>query len=92
MLAPGNGGMGGARATDKPLNARSMAAGRSRGLFTGQSKMSDHRFTIGQSVRLKRGFGASLRTAEIYRITAILPARTIHPNIGSATTTSVMSA
>lgn len=41
--------------------------------------MSVHRFTIGQSVRLKGGFGPSLKTAEIYRITGILPARDNSP-------------
>jgi hypothetical protein len=35
--------------------------------------MALHRFAIGQTVRLKGGFGMSLRTAEIYRITGTLP-------------------
>ena len=41
--------------------------------------MPDHRFTIGQSVRLKSGFGTAIKTAETYRITAILPARDNSP-------------
>jgi hypothetical protein len=36
--------------------------------------MSQHRFTIGQSVRLKSRFGLSPGTAETYRVTGTLPA------------------
>jgi len=41
--------------------------------------MSEHRFTIGQSVRLKGRIGLSPRTAETYRITGKLPARDNSP-------------
>lgn len=41
--------------------------------------MPAHRFVIGQSVRLKGGFGMPLNTAEIYRITGTLPARDNSP-------------
>jgi hypothetical protein len=41
--------------------------------------MAVHRFAIGQPVRLKGGFGMSLKTAEVYRITGTLPARDNSP-------------
>jgi hypothetical protein len=34
-----------------------------------------HIFSIGQSVRLKDGFGTSPKTGDVYRITATLPPR-----------------
>jgi hypothetical protein len=34
-----------------------------------------HLFSIGQSVRLKSGFGTSPKLGDVYRITATLPAR-----------------
>jgi len=34
-----------------------------------------HLFTMGQAVRLKGGFGGSLKSADIYHITATLPPR-----------------
>lgn len=41
--------------------------------------MSDHRFAVGQSVRMNSRFGLSSRTAETYRITATLPSRDNSP-------------
>jgi hypothetical protein len=41
--------------------------------------MPAHRFAIGQSVRLRGGFGTPLNTAEVYRITGTLPARDNSP-------------
>lgn len=41
--------------------------------------MALHRFSIGQSVRLKRGFGLSPKTAETYLITGTLPAKDNSP-------------
>lgn len=41
--------------------------------------MSSHRFSVGQSVRLKRKFGLSPATAENYTITGMLPARDNSP-------------
>jgi hypothetical protein len=41
--------------------------------------MPAHRFAIGQSVRLRGRFGMPLDTAEVFRITATLPARDNSP-------------
>jgi hypothetical protein len=41
--------------------------------------MPAHRFAIGQSVRLRGRSGMPLDTAEVFRITAILPARDNSP-------------
>ena len=41
--------------------------------------MPAHRFVIGQSVRLRGRFGLPLDTAEMFRITATLPARDNSP-------------
>ena len=41
--------------------------------------MSSHRFVIGQSVRLNTRFGLSGKVADVYRITAMLPARDNSP-------------
>jgi hypothetical protein len=41
--------------------------------------VSTHRFPIGQTVRLKSRKGLSPKAAEIYRITAYLPARDNSP-------------
>jgi hypothetical protein len=41
--------------------------------------MPAHRFVIGQSVRLKSGFGVSPTMAETYHITGTLPARNNSP-------------
>lgn len=38
-----------------------------------------HRFSIGQTVRLKSRVGLSLKTAEFYRVTGMLPARDNFP-------------
>jgi hypothetical protein len=37
--------------------------------------MSSHRFAIGQAVRLRPAFGPSPKTAEVWRIIGLLPAR-----------------
>lgn len=37
--------------------------------------MSSHRFAIGQSVRFKTKFGYAIGTAEVYKVTALLPER-----------------
>jgi hypothetical protein len=42
-------------------------------------KMPAHRFAIGQSVRLRGRFGMPLDAAEVFRITATLPARDNSP-------------
>ena len=67
-------------ATDKPPK-RPADGGRASfgGCSQDEYKMSTHRFTIGQSVRLKSRFGLSPDTAETYRITGILPARDNSP-------------
>ncbi|HEX8049654.1 hypothetical protein [Rhizobium sp.] len=41
--------------------------------------MAIHRFPIGQTVRLKSRKGLSPKAAEVYRITAYLPARDNSP-------------
>lgn len=41
--------------------------------------MAAHRFSIGQTVRLKGSVGLSLKAAEIYRITGTLPAKDNSP-------------
>jgi hypothetical protein len=41
--------------------------------------MPAHRFAIGQSVRLRGRFGMPLDMAEVFRITATLPARDNSP-------------
>jgi hypothetical protein len=42
--------------------------------------MPEHRFTIGQSVRLRQKFGSPVgRGAEIYEVTGTLPARDNSP-------------
>lgn len=41
--------------------------------------MTAHRFAIGQSVRLRTKFGLSPKTAESYRVTALLPMRDNSP-------------
>jgi hypothetical protein len=41
--------------------------------------MADHRFAIGQPVRLKGSFGMATKTAETYRITGTLPAKDNSP-------------
>jgi hypothetical protein len=41
--------------------------------------MADHRFAIGQPVRLKGRFGMATNTAETYRITGTLPAKDNSP-------------
>jgi hypothetical protein len=41
--------------------------------------MPAHRFAIGQSVRLRGRFGMPLDAAEVFRITATLPARDNSP-------------
>jgi hypothetical protein len=38
-----------------------------------------HRFAVGQTVRLRRGFGTATKTTEIYRITGTLPPREDSP-------------
>lgn len=44
-----------------------------------RQKFPTHRFAIGQTVRLQSSFGMSLRTAELYRVTATLPLRDCSP-------------
>lgn len=44
-----------------------------------KSTVSTHRFPIGQTVRLKSRKGLSPKAADVYRITAFLPARDNSP-------------
>lgn len=41
--------------------------------------MALHKFTVGQTVRLKNGFGLPSRAADLYRITGTMPARDNSP-------------
>ena len=44
-----------------------------------QDAATDHRFTVGQKVRLKGGFGRSSEATGVYRITAQLPSQDRSP-------------
>ncbi len=55
------------------ISARGIGAGRQL-----QAKPT-HRFHIGQTVRMRSRFGISPRAAELFRITATLPARDNSP-------------
>ncbi|QPC85568.1 hypothetical protein GA830_01545 [Mesorhizobium sp. NBSH29] len=41
--------------------------------------MALHKFSIGQTVRLKGGFGLSSKTAELYQVTGTLPPKDNSP-------------